>query len=56
VTGAWKRQYREEFYDLYPPDIISMFKPARMRWAGHVERVGKEGERYIRGFGGGNMR
>ena len=41
----------KELNDLYcSPNIIRLIKSVRMRWAGHVARMGKE--RFIQGFGG----
>jgi hypothetical protein len=35
--------HNEELHNLYsPPSIIRMIKSRRMRWAGHVARMGKE--------------
>jgi hypothetical protein len=42
VTGGWRRLYSEELRDLYSSlSIIRMIKSRRMRWAGHVVRMGK---------------
>jgi hypothetical protein len=42
VTGEWRKLHNEELHNLYSsPDIIRQVKPTRMRWAGHVARVGK---------------
>ena len=42
-TGEWKRLYNGELHDLYgKPDIIRIVKSRRLRWAGHVTRMGNE--------------
>jgi len=41
VTGEW-RKIHNEFNDLYStPNFIQVTKSRRMRWAGHVPRMGK---------------
>jgi hypothetical protein len=43
VTGEWRKLYNEELHNLYSsPGIISQVKSRRMRWAGHVARMGEE--------------
>jgi hypothetical protein len=42
VTRAWKKGHNEELNELYPsPNIVRVIKSRRMRWAGHVARMGK---------------
>jgi hypothetical protein len=41
--GEWRKLHSEELHNLYSyPDIIRQVKSRRMRWAGHVARVGEE--------------
>jgi hypothetical protein len=43
VTGEWRKLHNEELHNLYPsPDMIRQVKSRRMRWAGHVARMGEE--------------
>ena len=43
VTGEWKRLHNEELNDLYSShNIVRVIKSRRMRWAGHVARMGEE--------------
>jgi hypothetical protein len=47
VTGHWRKLHSEELYNLYSsPDIIRMIKSRRMRWAGHVSRMGETRNAY----------
>jgi hypothetical protein len=42
VTGGWRKLHNEEPHGLYSsPSIISAIKARRMRWAGHVARMGE---------------
>jgi hypothetical protein len=41
VIGGWRKLHNEELHNLHSsPSIIRMIKPRRMRWAGHVARMG----------------
>jgi hypothetical protein len=43
VTGEWRKLHNEKLHNLYSsPDIIKQVKSRRMRWAGHVARIGEE--------------
>jgi hypothetical protein len=42
VTGGWRKLHNEELRDLYTsPSIVGVIKARRMRWAGHVVRMGE---------------
>jgi hypothetical protein len=42
VTGEWRKLHSGELHNLYSsPDIIMLIKSRRMRWAGHVARMGE---------------
>jgi len=47
VTGDWRRLHNVELNDLYcSPNVVRVIKWRRMRWAGHVARMGEEREVY----------
>jgi hypothetical protein len=47
VTGEWRKLHNEELHNLYSSsDIIRQVKSKRMRWAGHVARMGEERKVY----------
>jgi hypothetical protein len=42
VTGEWRTLHNEELHDLYSsPTIVRVIKSRRMRWTGHVARIGE---------------
>jgi hypothetical protein len=47
VMGDWRKLHNEELHNLYSlPNIIRMIKLRRMRWAGHVARMGETRHEY----------
>jgi hypothetical protein len=43
VTGGWRKLHNEELHNLYSTTIIiRIIKSRRMRWAGHVARMGEK--------------
>jgi hypothetical protein len=47
ATGEWRRLHKEELNDLYSsPNIIRVIKSRRMRWAGHMARMGEKSGAY----------
>jgi hypothetical protein len=47
VTGGWSKLHNEELRDLYSsPSIIRIIKSRKMRWAGHVARMGEKRNAY----------
>jgi hypothetical protein len=47
VRGGWRKLHDEELHNLYcSPSIIRMIKSRRMRWAGHVGRMGEKRKAY----------
>jgi hypothetical protein len=46
VTEEWRKLHKQHLNNLYSaPNIVRVIKSRRMRWAGHVERMGR-GEAY----------
>ncbi|KAJ4435786.1 hypothetical protein ANN_18405 [Periplaneta americana] len=47
VTGEWRKLHNIELHALYSsPDIIRNIKSRRLRWAGHVARMGESRNAY----------
>jgi hypothetical protein len=47
VNGHWKKLHSAELRNLYTsPNIIRQIKSRRMRWEGHVARMGEERKVY----------
>jgi hypothetical protein len=45
--GGWRKLNDKEFQELYSsPNTIGMIKSMRMRWTGHVARMGKKRNMY----------
>ena len=43
VTGEWRKLHNAELSDLYSlQNFVRVVKSRRMRWAGHVARMGQE--------------
>jgi hypothetical protein len=40
--GSWRKSHNDELHSLYSsPNIVRVVKSRRMRWAGHVARMGE---------------
>jgi hypothetical protein len=40
--GSWRKLHNDELHGLYSsPNIVRVIKSRRMRWAGHVARIGE---------------
>jgi hypothetical protein len=47
VTEGWRKLHNEELHGLYfSPSIVRVIKAKRMRWAGHVARMGEVRDAY----------
>jgi hypothetical protein len=43
VMGGWRKLHNKELHNLYSsPSIIRIIKSRRMRWVGHVARMGEK--------------
>jgi hypothetical protein len=55
MQGVWRKLHDEEINDLYcSPNIVRVIISRRMRWAGHVARIGRG--KGCTGFWWGNVR
>ena len=47
ITGEWRKLYNAELHALYYlPNIIRSLKSRRLRWSGHVARMGQSRNTY----------
>jgi hypothetical protein len=54
--GSWRKFHDDELHSLYSsPNIVRVIKSRRMRWAGHVARMGKGREEVFTGFWSGGL-
>jgi hypothetical protein len=45
--GSWRKLHNDELHSLYSsPNIVRVIKLRRMRWAGHVARMGERRDVY----------
>jgi hypothetical protein len=43
VMGGWRKLHNEELHNVYSsPSIIRIIRSRRMRWVGHVARMGRK--------------
>ena len=48
VTGKLRKLQNEEINDLYfSPNVICVIKSRRIRWAGHVARMGEKRRAFV---------
>jgi hypothetical protein len=51
LRASKKQQYNVSETGSADDEIVRVIKSRRMRWAGHVARMGRGGERCLQGFG-----
>jgi len=55
ATGEWRKLHNKELNDPYSPsNIVRVIKSRRMKWVGHVARMGERRDVY-KGFGGESL-
>jgi hypothetical protein len=42
VTGGWRKLHNKDLHNLYSSPSIIRMKSRRMRWTGHVARMGEK--------------
>jgi hypothetical protein len=42
VMGGWRKLRIQELHDLYSLSVVRIIMSKRMRWAGHVARMGEK--------------
>jgi hypothetical protein len=48
MMGVWRKLHNEELHNVYSsPNTITMIKSRRMRWEGHVARMGRRRRMHI---------
>jgi hypothetical protein len=46
VTREWRKLHNQELNDVYSPNIVWVIKSRRMKWTGHVARMGERRKAY----------
>jgi hypothetical protein len=47
ATGGWRKLHNEKFNNFYSsPSVIKVIKLKRIRWTGHVARIGEKKNAY----------
>ena len=41
VIGEWRKLHYGELNDLYSPNTVRVIKSRRIRWVGHIVRMGR---------------
>jgi len=48
ITGVWIKLLNEELNDLYSSPVIRVIESRKMRWSGHVTRMGEKRDMHTR--------